>query len=151
MLKRILLVLIVVLIGIQFIRPRKNSGGPATSDDFIVRHTPPAEIKALLQTACYDCHSNTTRYPFYAEIQPVGWWLAKHIDDGKYALNLSEFGAYPVKKQLRKLGQMSQSLSDHEMPLPSYTWIHRDARLSEAQITTLTTWLDDLHDKLEGE
>lgn len=149
MLKRILVGLVVVVVAIQFIRPKANSAAQSsTKDDFVVMYSPPAEIRQILAVACYDCHSNTTRYPWYAQIQPTGWWLASHINDGKAALNFSEFGTYAAKKQARKLSQISDQLTEHTMPLGSYTWIHRDARLTEAQIKTVSDWMDDLHDKI---
>jgi hypothetical protein len=149
MVKRILLGVLVVLAVIQLVRPKPNlAAQPPTKDDFAVQYSPPPEVQQILAVACYDCHSNTTRYPWYAKVQPVGWWLASHINDGKAALNFSEFGTYTAKKQARKLNQISDQLAEHTMPLPSYTWIHHNARLSEAQIKTVTDWTDDLHDKI---
>jgi hypothetical protein len=152
MAKRILLGLVAVLIVMQFFRPTLNvASQPPTKDDFVVRYAPPPEIQQILAVACYDCHSNTTRYPWYAQAQPVGWWLGSHINDGKFALNFSEFGSYAPKRQARKLNQISDQLTEHTMPLRSYTWIHRDARLSDAQIRTVTDWMDALHDKIAPE
>ena len=148
-LKRILLGLAAVLVAIQFIRPHQNiAPGGRTADDFIARFNPPPAVRTVLETACYDCHSNTTRYPWYAQVQPVGWWLAQHIADGKEALNFSEFGAYSAKRQARKLNLISDQVTDRAMPLPSYTWIHRDARLTDAQVAAVTDWIDALYDKL---
>jgi hypothetical protein len=152
MAKRILLGIFALLIGLQFFRPSLNvASQSSTKDDFVVRYAPPPDIQRILAVGCYDCHSNTTRYPWYAKAQPVGWWLASHINDGKVALNFSEFGAYPTKKQARKLNQISEQLTEHTMPLRSYTWIHRDARLSDAQIRAVTDWMDALHDKIAPE
>jgi hypothetical protein len=149
MLKKILLVVAVVLVGIQFFRPAKNlSSGVPGNDDIMVRFPPPSDVRHVLEIACYDCHSNNTRYPWYAEVQPTSWWLASHIADGKRALNFSEFGAYTAKRQGRKLTAITDQVGDREMPLPSYTWIHRDARLTDAQIKAVTDWADALHDKV---
>jgi hypothetical protein len=149
MLKKILLVVAVMLIGIQFFRPAKNlSSGTPGKDDIMVRFSPPPDVRHVLEVACYDCHSNNTRYPWYAEVQPTGWWVAGHIADGKHALNFSEFGAYTAKRQARKLTAITDQVSDHDMPLQSYTWIHRDARLTEAQIKAVSDWADALHDKV---
>ncbi len=149
MAKRIMIVIVLLLLLIQLLRPQKNiASQPAGPDDFIIKFAPPATVRQVLQNACYDCHSNTTRYPWYANVQPVGWWLANHIDEGKDDLNLSEFGSYPLKKQVRKLTAISDQLSDREMPLRSYTWIHRDARLTDEQVRQVTDWIDGLHDKL---
>lgn len=150
--KKILLALAVLAIGIQFVRPQKNiSAAPPSKDDFLVAHPPPPELRHLIAVACYDCHSDNTRYPWYAEIQPVGWWLANHIDDGVTNLNLSRFGAYTEKRQGRKLDAMIDEITDRTMPLPSYTWIHRDARLSAVEIKQLTDWLQAERDKLPAD
>jgi hypothetical protein len=152
MLKKILLGLAAVFVAIQFIRPEKNlSSAPPGKDDFIVRLAPPPEVKALLQNACYDCHSENTRYPWYAEIQPTAWWLKQHIDDGNREFSFSGFGAYSAKKQAKKLSALIDVIGDRTMPLKSYTWIHRDAIFTDAQIKTITTWLEAAQEKLDGE
>ena len=152
MFKRVLIGVGVAFVLLQAVRPARNESTAAPSpNDFVVRFKPPEAVRTVLDQACYDCHSNHTRYPWYSRVQPVAWWLADHIDEGKEALNLSEFGTYPVRKQQRKLNQMSEALADHTMPLPSYTWIHREARLTDAQVQTITAWLDELGDQVSGE
>ena len=147
--KKIFLGLALLLVAIQFVRPAKNlSAAPAGQDDLAVRYPPPPEVRRILETACYDCHSNHTRYPWYAEVQPVGWWLKSHIDDGKRDLNFSEFGAYSTKKQGKKLGAIYDEVIDRKMPLSSYTWIHRDAKLTDAQIKAFCDWAEALQEKV---
>jgi len=141
-----------VFVVLQFIRPEKNiSAAPPDKDDFIVRLAPPPEVKQMLQVACYDCHSDHTRYPWYAEIQPSGWWLKQHIDDGKREFTFSGFGAYSAKKQAKKIEAIIDVVSARTMPLPSYTWIHRDAIFTDAQLKTLATWLEGVQEKLADE
>src|SRR2546430_458063 len=98
-----LLIFIVAFILIQFIQPARNKNGQVLQTDITRIVTVPPTIKAILETACYDCHSNNTRYPWYANIQPGGWWLAKHIRDGKDEINFSEFGSYSPRRQANKL------------------------------------------------
>lgn len=140
----------VVIIALQFIRPTRNES-PASPNDLIAMYAPPPEVKNLLLVACYDCHSNNTRYPWYAEIQPTGWWLAQHVADGKEHLNFSEFGAYPKFRQSQKLLEVADEVWDRSMPLDSYTWIHRDARFSEEQVELLIEWAEMLADEIEAE
>ena len=144
MMKKILLGLLVIFVSIQFYRPAKNLSAAPGPNDLLVLHPAPPAVSRILTTACYDCHSNNTRYPWYAEVEPVGWWLTSHIHDGQRHLNFSEFGAYTRKQAAHKLDQISDQVGDHTMPLKSYTWIHRDARLSEAQIRQVTDWADAL-------
>jgi hypothetical protein len=88
MLKKILLSLLALLVLIQFFRPEKNLSGER-SNDISTQYHVPQNINILFDKACNDCHSNTTRYPWYSNIQPVAWWLADHVNDGKRHLNLS--------------------------------------------------------------
>jgi hypothetical protein len=151
MAKRILLTLLVMLAAVQFIRPTKNlSAEPPGPDDFLVRHAPPPEIKHLFQVACYDCHSNQTRYPWYAEIQPIGWYLADHVKHGKAELNLSEFGTLSRRDQKGALDEMIDEIETRHMPLKSYTYTHRDAVLTDAQIAQVVAWLEDIRDELDA-
>jgi len=144
--KKILFGAVVTFIAIQFLRPVKNVSAGRGANDATVRYPTPPEVRALLAVACYDCHSNNTRYPWYDEIQPVGWWLAKHVKDGKYAFNFSELGAYSTKTAMRRLATCVDEVSDRTMPLSSYRIIHKDARLTDAQIKLLTDWFEETSD-----
>jgi hypothetical protein len=149
LIKTILLGLLVVASGGQFIRPAKNLSAAAPGPDHLtVLHPPPAAVQAVLERACYDCHSNHTRYPWYAEIQPVGWWLAGHIKEGKSHLNFSTFGTYPAKRQMRKLEELIDEVEGGKMPLASYRRIHADARLTPAEIKALTDWAEAVRESL---
>ena len=144
MLKRIFLLLLGLFVGLQFFRPAKNvSAEPAGPDDLLVRTAPSAAVRQILTTACYDCHSNQTRYPWYAEIQPGGWFLASHVRDGKRLVNFSEFGRLSPARARKTLEACIDAVEEGEMPLESYQWLHRDARLTEEQREFLVAWLED--------
>jgi hypothetical protein len=106
---------------------------------------------ATLKTACYDCHSNNTRYPWYNNIQPVAWWLANHVRDGKRGLNFSEFTAYNIGKQYRKLDGINEEIKNGDMPLGSYTLIHKDAILSQQQKISIANWVTALRDSIKAQ
>jgi hypothetical protein len=149
MLNRAALLVLLAVVGLQFYRPEKNiSSQPPGPEDFLVKHAAPPEVRRLFSVACYDCHSNNTRYPWYAEIQPTGWWLTKHVDEGRDGLDLSSLGAAPAKKQAKRIDAMVDVITDRSMPLPSYTWIHRDAILDATQIKLLNDWLGQVREKL---
>ena len=148
MIKKALLGLGLLFVAAQFIRPAKNISLAADTNDISSKFAVPLEVKRVLQNACYDCHSNRTRYPWYAEIQPVGWWLAAHVKDGKAHLNFSEFATYSSKRTVDKLDQISDEVSQQAMPLPSYKWGHPEARLTADQMKLLTDWADNLHDEI---
>jgi hypothetical protein len=147
-LKIVLLVFLGAFVVIQFFRPEKNDTPPGASDLFAVYPAAP-EVRRLVETSCYDCHSNQTRYPWYAQVQPVRWWLESHIADGKRALNFSEFADYSKRTQMKKLQSVSDDVQDKFMPLESYTWAHREARLAEVQIQLLSEWAEELADTID--
>jgi hypothetical protein len=142
------LAFLVVLVGIQFISTRSNQSKEMPSSDFIKTNKVPENIGRLLHTSCYNCHSNNTNYPWYSRIQPVGWYLQKHINKGKSELNFSEFGSYSVRRQKSKLQSMTDEIEKDEMPLPSYTLLHRDARLSKESKKAILEYLNALQDSL---
>src|SRR5580693_401521 len=98
MVKKILFVLIGVILVIQFVRPAKNESGD-TGKDITTLYPMPDNVQAILERSCADCHSNKTVYPWYAEVQPVGWWLSKHVTDGKRHFNLNTFAAVSAARQ----------------------------------------------------
>ena len=148
LLKLIGLAILVVLVGLQFISTRSNQSKEVPSSDFIKTKTVTEDIRRILITSCYNCHSDNTNYPWYSRVQPVGWFLENHINNGKAELNFSEFGTYSIRKQKSKLKSMANQVEKDEMPLSSYTFIHREARLSEKSKKALVNYLNALQDSL---
>ena len=146
--KKILLGLLIVLILIQFIRPARNSGNGTMIADISREVNIPSNIQQRLKTSCYDCHSNHTNYPWYSNIQPLGWWLAHHIKEGKAELNFDEFSSYSNRRQLSKLKAIGESIKDGSMPLPSYTLIHQNAKLSAEDKKMIVDWAEKTRDSL---
>lgn len=133
-LKPIAIVVVIILLLAQFLPKNNNNNGDAFMPASIeTSHNVPADVAAILKTSCYDCHSNHTEYPWYANIQPVSKWLGNHIEEGKGELNFSEFGNYSLRRQYHKLEEISEQVNENEMPLSSYTLIHGDASLNETQ------------------
>jgi len=140
LLKKVLIALLIVVVAIQFIQPVRNSNQQKIASGITKQYTVPSNVEVLLRTACYDCHSNNTRYPWYANIQPMGWLLANHIKDGKAELNFDEFGSYSKRRQLSKLKSIAGSVKDGSMPIASYTSMHRDAKLSTENKALIIDW-----------
>ncbi|MDX1760532.1 heme-binding domain-containing protein [Salinimicrobium sp. TIG7-5_MAKvit] len=143
-LKIIGLVLLVAFVGIQFIPTNRNQADYISKSDFTEVYEVPENINTILQTSCYDCHSNNTNYPWYNKIQPFTWYLNDHIEKGKADLNFSEFGEYSSRRQRSKLRSISSQVKDGEMPLQSYTLVHWDAKLSDKEKEEFTVWMDSL-------
>lgn len=141
MIKKTLLILLIILVCIQFIKPEKNIAANASVNNISTVYTVPEEVKSILQKSCYDCHSNNTVYPWYANIQPVAWWLNDHIEEGKEEINFDEFATYRPARQYRKLKEIHDEVDEGEMPLSSYTLIHSNAKLSESDKKKLLDWI----------
>lgn len=148
--KKILITLILVFIIMQFFQPDKNNNGGNLSNDITTEVPMPDTVQRLFVLACYNCHSNNTRYPWYSNIQPVGWWLKDHIDEGKSELNFNEFAAYETRKQLKMLKKIKRSIQENWMPLGSYTWMHAEARLNATQKKIIIEWVDNAEAKISS-
>ena len=146
--KRTFIGLLIVLVFIQFIHPAKNVDTTTTPQDITIMYPMPDSVHVILQKACYDCHSNTTRYPWYNNVEPVAFWLNNHIKEGKQHLNFSEFGSYPVAKQVKRLKNTAKEVEEGGMPLSSYLWIHKDAVLTPAEKTMLISWANGLAQRI---
>jgi len=137
-----------MFIVMQFIRPAQNKSSEEQQGDLTKHFDVPTNVANILKTSCYDCHSNNTQYPWYTNIQPVGWLLAKHIEDGKEDLNFNEFANYSQRRQLSKLKATQNSIKDGSMPLSSYTLIHTDAKLSKESKALILDWTAKTIDSL---
>jgi len=146
--KKIAIVIIAGLLIIQFFRPARNRSNKILETDITKTYVIPATVEQVLKTSCYDCHSNNTNYPWYANIQPFGWLLANHIREGKAELNFSEFGSYTSRRQKSKLKGIENSIRDGSMPLESYTLMHREAFLSKEEKALLLDWSMKVRDNL---
>jgi len=141
--------LILLIIAIQFYRPSKNiQNKKSKTNIFEIEHAS-VDVQDLIETSCYDCHSNNTHYPWYAEIAPVSWWLDHHINEGKGELNFDLWGTYSEKRKRHKLKEMKEMLEEHEMPLETYLWLHKDAKLTEDQINTIIDWARALNPSID--
>ena len=136
----ILLFLLGALVLIQLFRPQKNVSGSIDGRDITAKYNVPPAVLDMLKTSCYDCHSNNTHYPWYWNIQPVTWYMNGHIADAKRGLNFSIFASYAIRKQYKLFDNISEEVKKGDMPLGSYTLIHRDAVLSDAQKLMIANW-----------
>lgn len=148
MIRKILIGLLFVLVVIQFIRPAKNQGNDQ-SKHINTLYAMPDDVKQILAVACDDCHSNNTRYPWYNNIQPVAWWLADHVKEGKGHLNFSELAGRRTALQYHKMEEVVEMVDEGEMPLKSYTLTHGDARLSTDQRKKIIDWAQSVMDAMK--
>ncbi len=148
--KKLLLLLLVVFVAIQFIHPERNESAEPQTADISTIYKVPVDVSNILNKACNDCHSNNTTYPWYATIQPVAWWLNDHIQEGKGEINFNEFASYAPAKQYHKLEEFKKQIDEDEMPLSSYTLIHTNAKLTDSEKKTLTNWSEDIRNQMKA-
>lgn len=141
--KRILLGLLIVFVLLQFIPGSVNKNKQVLSTDITRKYKIPDGVQSILKKACYDCHSNNTRYPWYAFIQPFRLILDDHVKNGKKDLNFSEFTVYSEKRQYNKLRAIEESLEKGTMPLNSYNMVHPEARLAKEEKDSVIKWVND--------
>ena len=146
--KKILFALLIGFVAIQFIQPPGNKSDKVLPTDITNTVAVPNQVLNILQNSCYDCHSNNTRYPWYSFIQPGAWLMASHIRRGKAMLNFSQFGDLSDRKQQSKLQGIVNQIKDNEMPLTSYTLLHRNAILTAEQKAILINWATSAKDSL---
>ena len=146
--KIIVLVLLVGLVGIQFFPTSLNQSDTIPKTDFMVVNNVPKQVESIIKTSCYDCHSNNTAYPWYNKVQPIAWILEDHVEHGKEELNFNEWADYSRRRKDSKLKSIISQIQDGEMPLSSYTIIHRDAKLSGSDKKAVLDWMSKLKESL---
>ncbi|MDB4448093.1 heme-binding domain-containing protein [Roseivirga sp.] len=140
-LKPILVGLLVTFVVIQFIaRPEKISE-PVNENDIISVLEIEGPIATMLKSACYDCHSDQPRYPWYASVAPVSWKIGEHIEEGRDELNFSKWATYSAKRRDHKLEEMVEEVEEGKMPQPNYVRMHSEAKLTDEQVASLKTWV----------
>ncbi|MGI9579592.1 heme-binding domain-containing protein [Chryseobacterium sp. RRHN12] len=141
--RNIFLGFVLIFLLIQFIQPVRNTDyGQVPSTDISKVYKLPQNVQSVLRNSCYDCHSNSTHYPFYSYIQPLGYFIEKHIKKGKEELNFNEWSSYSRRKQAHKLESVANQVQQKKMPLTSYTYLHPEAALSESQIKEMVRWIE---------
>ena len=132
----------VVAVALQFFNPSLKNPPVAAGHDLLATNPPPPEVATLLRNACYDCHSYETKWPWYAHVAPISWWIVDHTKEGREHLNFSEWphnDSYVAGDQLNRIADQVQG---RKMPLSSYTWIHTGARLTAEQRGRILKWAE---------
>jgi len=146
--KRFLIILAAVFAVAQFIRPDTSLPARDPAQDLIAITRPNAEVADLLHATCYDCHSSETKYPWYVNMTPVNWWMQHHVNEARGEFNMSDWGSFTAKRQRHKAEEGVEMLENEEMPLPSYTWSHAEAKLNPEQRAGLAEYFKELRDAL---
>lgn len=134
----------VVFAAIQFV-PVDRSNPPVETEI-----PAPANVRAILRRACYDCHSNEPVWPWYSRVAPVSWLVASDVHEAREEVNFSAWNRIPVERQAGKLEKISEEVEEGEMPLWSYQLLHGDAVLSAEDRTALQSWALGMVPGLKG-
>jgi len=146
--QKIIISIVAVLVLIQLKRIDKENPPVGKATNFVDVVETPLEVKRILTTACYDCHSYETKYPWYTNVAPLSWWIEHHIEEGRDEMNFSEWGNYSLKRKDHKLEEIVEMITEKEMPLPSYIPMHSEADLTEYQRTILINFAKDLRSRM---
>lgn len=149
-LKWALVVLVVLFVAAQFYRPTLSTPPPDESKSMRANTQMTPEVASILDRSCNDCHSSKTQWPWYSQVAPVSWYLKNHVDEGRTQLSMSDWGTYPQKKAVRKLGEMCEQVEKGDMPLKSYLLLHPAAKLSDADRKTLCDWTNKESARLQA-
>ena len=147
--KKVLVIVLVAFIIIQFFPIDKTNPPLTPGMDFIkIKNTPPETAK-LIRASCYDCHSNESVYPWYSSIAPSSWFLKNNIDNGRKHLNFSTFATYDVKRQINKLDECIEMIEKDNMPIESYLLMHSEAKLSPKQKQELISYFKAMKEETQ--
>ena len=148
--KWLVVAVVVVFIGLQFVRPARTNPAVDQTQTIHAQLQMTPQVAAIIDRSCRDCHSNTTRWPWYSNVVPASWFLVDHVNEGRQHLNFSEWGKLDTRRADKRLEEICEEVSDKLMPLNSYTWIHRSSKLSADDIKTLCDWTETERRRIAG-
>jgi len=137
--KKIMILLIIILIAIQFI-PIDKTNPPIDAKSNL---SAPDEVMTILKNSCYDCHSNETIWPSYSAIAPFSLIIAGHIKDGRKALNFSNWANIAPDIKVKRIERSIKTINNNMMPTPGYVRLHEDAVLSDEQKRIVVDWFEE--------
>lgn len=132
------------MVIIQFIPALPDDYEPLEGQTFAEVNEVPIKVEAILKSACYNCHSHQSTWPWYSYVAPFSFWVGDHVSEGREHLDFSQWANYSPKKADHKLEEIVEEVKEGEMPLDSYTWVHSEAQLSESQKTLLFEYINSL-------
>lgn len=133
-------ILIVMFAALQLVRPERTNPPVDPSSRIDAHVAVPPDVAAILERSCRDCHSNETRWPWYSHVAPVSLLLAYDVREGRDEMNISEWGDYDAETADEILEEICEMVTDGEMPLRPYTWLHPGAKLSDGDVERLCEW-----------
>ena len=132
--RRAIVVVLVLLAAIQLVRPARTN--PPVDPDRTLQAgiAPPHAAVAVIARACRDCHSSDTSWPWYSRVAPASWLVAHDVNEGRAAVNFSDWTSYPADQQQKILKEACDEVRQGEMPIGIYLMLHADAKLAPSDI-----------------
>jgi uncharacterized membrane protein len=143
--------LFVVFVILQVLPKNRTNPVVDAGTDLLAVADVPVEVRQILQRSCYDCHSNQTRWPWYSNVAPAGQWLVHHVDEARHHLNFSDWNSITAHRRAKLMKEMAEEVSEGHMPLHSYLWMHREAKLTEDERSLFADWCESRRAELEQE
>lgn len=145
------IILFVAFAGIQFIRPQ-YSNPPVNEQEALEATTQvPENVRQIFARSCNDCHTNKTDYPWYSNVAPLSWQIVEHVDHGRSHLNFSVWNTYELRKKRKKLDEVCEQVTDSEMPIGQYLWLHGNAVLTRDDVKAICDWTQQESERLAAQ
>jgi hypothetical protein len=98
-----------LLAASQLIRPARTNPPIDPRKMLVATEHPPANMVAVLDRACHDCHTNSTRWPWYTNVAPISWWIVDHVNEGRRRASFSDWADYDAPRRLKELDENLQA------------------------------------------
>jgi hypothetical protein len=147
-LRLVLIVGLVIFIGIQFVGPARTNPASDPNKALAKRLAVPTDVQSILDRSCKNCHSNQTVWPWYSHVAPVSWNVIGHVNDGRGSMNFSDWPDSP-EEGIDLLDATCDEVKKGKMPIPQYTWVHGEAKLTDADRKRLCDWANQAAGELE--
>jgi hypothetical protein len=134
----IVALLLLAFIAIQFV-PVDRSNPPVTAP-----LEADEEVIAMLRESCFDCHSNETVWPWYSNVAPMSWLVARDVAEAREHFNFSEWGDYSAGDKAHLAEEAVEEVEEGKMPLPNYLRLHPKAKLTPDDFALLEAWAQEV-------
>ena len=139
--KRVLLGLVVLLVLIQLVQPKRTNPPVIESRSLQAHVQVPPQVQMILQRSCYNCHSSSTVWPWYSYVAPVSWLVADDVNQSRTHINFQDWKAQESPKEATEhLGLICEEVRNHDMPPLDYRIVHRNAPLSDDEVKVVCSW-----------
>ena len=142
--------LAIVWLAAAFIAPPPTNPAVVAEAGLEATSAVPVDVRTMLRTSCFDCHSDETRWPWYATAFPASLLIDRDVEQGRGQVNFSQWSTYNEFDRADKLDDVCEQVRDTSMPLRHYRWLHPDATLSSNQIEALCAWTTREAERLMG-